>query len=105
MVNALRDILDGKDTVMPKTPSAPVLYQTWQTSGVAAVLEQWKSMQSGAVYDTRESELGRLAGTIAGKKKIADALVLAKAAEAQAPKSVGVAMLLGRVEAAAGHKV
>jgi lipopolysaccharide biosynthesis regulator YciM len=68
-------------------------------------MEQWKSMRAGAVYDTREGELLRLAGTLAGKGKTADALELAKAADALAPKSVSVAMLMGRVEAASGHRV
>jgi CubicO group peptidase (beta-lactamase class C family) len=105
MVDALRAILDGKDATMPKTPAAPVLYKTWQASGIGAVMEQWKSMRGGAVYDTREGELVRLAGTIAGKGKTADALELAKAADALSPKSVSVAMLMGRVEAASGHRV
>lgn len=105
MVNGLRAILDGKDATMPKTPSAPALYQTWKTSGIGAVLDQWKSMKAGTVYDTRENELTRLAGTILGKGKPADALELAKVAETQAPKSVGVAMLMGRVHAVLGHRV
>jgi CubicO group peptidase (beta-lactamase class C family) len=105
MVNGLRAILEGKDAAMPKVPAAPVLYKTWKTSGIGAVMEQWKSMKEGGVYDTREGELVRLAGAVAGKGKTADALELAKAAEAQAPKSVGVAMLMGRVQASAGHKV
>jgi CubicO group peptidase (beta-lactamase class C family) len=105
MVAGLRAILDGKDAQMPKTPAAPVLYKTWKSSGIAAVMEQWKSMQTGGVYDVRESELTRLAGTVLGKGKVADALELAKAAEVLAPKSVGVAMLMGRVQAAAGHRV
>jgi Flp pilus assembly protein TadD len=90
---------------MPKTPAAPVLYKTWQASGIAAVMEQWKSMQAGGVYDVREGELTRLAGMLLGKGKTADALELAKAAEAMAPKSAGVAMLMGQVQAAAGHRV
>jgi tetratricopeptide (TPR) repeat protein len=108
MVNALRAILDGKNgamPAMPKTPAAPALYKTWQASGIAAVMEQWKSMKAGGVYDTREAELLRLAGTLAGKGKTADALELAKTAEALAPNSVGVATLMGRVEAASGHRV
>jgi CubicO group peptidase (beta-lactamase class C family) len=108
MVNGLRAILDGKDgamPTMPRTPAAPALYKTWQASGIGAVMEQWKSMKAGGVYDTREAELLRLAGTLAGKGKTADALELAKAAEALAPNSVSVAMLMGRVEASSGHRV
>jgi CubicO group peptidase (beta-lactamase class C family) len=105
MVNGMRDILDGKDAPMPKTPSAPALYKTWHTSGVAAVIEQWKSMKTGMVYDTRETEWVRFVMTVLGKGKTADALELAKVVDAQAPKSVGVAMLMGRVQAAAGHRV
>jgi predicted negative regulator of RcsB-dependent stress response len=82
-----------------------VLYKTWKTGGIGAVMEQWRSMQEGGVYDVRESELTRLAGTVLGKGKVGDALVLAKAAEELAPKSVGVAMLMGRAQAAAGHRV
>lgn len=105
IITGLRQILDGKDATTPKTPAAPALYKTWQTSGIGAVLEQWKSMKAGTVYDTREGELMRLAGTLLGRGKTADALELAKAAEAMAPKSAGVATLMGRVEAAAGHRV
>jgi tetratricopeptide (TPR) repeat protein len=105
MVNALRAILDGKDAAMPKPPAAPVLYKTWQASGIGAVMEQWKSMKAGGVYNTREAELLRLAGKLLGKGKTADALELAKAADAMAPRSAGVATFMGRVEAAAGHRV
>jgi hypothetical protein len=105
MVTGLRAILEGKDAETPRTPAAPVLYKTWKTGGIGAVMEQWKSMQEGGGYDVRESELTRLAGTVLGKGKVGDALVLAKAAEVLAPKSVGVAMLMGRVQAAAGHRV
>jgi CubicO group peptidase (beta-lactamase class C family) len=105
MVTALRAILDGKDAPMPKTPASPVLYKTWRSSGIGAVMEQWKSMQAGTVYDTREGELTRLAGTLLDKGKTADALELAKVAEAMAPKSVAVSTLVGRVQAAAGHRV
>jgi tetratricopeptide (TPR) repeat protein len=105
IVDGLRSILDGKTPEMPKLPAAPVLYKTWQSSGIGAVMDQLKSMQSGTVYDTREGELTRLAGTLLAKGKAADALELAKAAEAASPKSAGVAQLMGRVEAAAGHRV
>lgn len=105
MVDGLRAILEGKDAKMPKTPAAPVLYKTWQRGGIRAVVEQWAEMKQGSTYDTREGELTRLAGTLLGKGKVGDALVLAKEASAMAPKSAGVAMLLGQVESAAGHKV
>jgi predicted negative regulator of RcsB-dependent stress response len=68
-------------------------------------MEQLKSMQAGSVYDTREGQLIRLAGTLLGKGKTADALELTKAAEAAAPQSAAVATLMGRVQAAAGHRV
>ena len=105
MVKELRAILDGKDAVMPKTPSAPGLYKTWQSGGITAVLDQWKSMRAGTTFDTREGELLRLAGTLLGKGKAGDALKLAKVADEMAPKSMGVAMLLGRVHGALGHRV
>lgn len=105
MVSGLRAIFDGKDAAMPKTPASPVLYKTWQSAGIRAVMEQLKSMQAGAVYDTGEGQLLRLAGTLLGKGKIADALELATAAEATAPKSAGVATFMGRAQAVAGHRV
>jgi CubicO group peptidase (beta-lactamase class C family) len=105
MVDGLRAILDGKAPPLPKTPAAPLLYKTWQSSGIGAVMEQLKSMQAGTVYDTRERELTRLASTLLGKGKTADALELVRAAEAAAPKSFNVATLMGRVQAAAGHRV
>jgi len=105
MVEGLRAILDGKQAAMPGTPASPVLYKTWQSSGIGAVMEQLKSMQAGTVYDTREGQLSRLARTLLGKGKTADALEVARAAEAASPKSAGVAMLMGQVQAAAGHRV
>jgi tetratricopeptide (TPR) repeat protein len=104
MVEGLRAILDGKQAAMPKTPASPVLYKTWQSSGIGAVMEQLKSMQAGTVYDTRERELSRLAGTLLGKGKVDDALRVAQAAEAASPKSSNVAALMGQVQAAAGHR-
>ena len=105
MVVELRAILDGKEPAMPRTPAAPVLYKTWQSGGINAVMEQWKTMQAGSMYDTRENELLRLAGTLLGKGKAADAFELTKIADQMAPKSVGVAMTMGRVQAALGHRV
>lgn len=106
IVALLRAVLDGKEPVMPKTPSAPVLYKTWQTGGINAVLEQWKSMKAaGSVYDTREGQLLRLAAALAGKGKPAEALQLAKLAEAEAPKSVAVQTTLGQVHRALGNRV
>ncbi|HVO98303.1 MAG TPA: serine hydrolase [Bryobacteraceae bacterium] len=105
MVEGLRAILEGKDPKAPKTPAAPVLYKTWQSGGIHAVMEQWTQMKQGSTYDTSEGELTRLAGALAGKGKVDDALVLAREASAMAPKSAGTAMFLGQVESAAGHKV
>jgi CubicO group peptidase (beta-lactamase class C family) len=105
MVSGLRAILEGKDSPMPKIPASPVLYKTWQSGGVRVAMDQLRSMQAGAVYDTRAGELMRLAGTLLGKGKTADALEVAKAAEAADPKSAAAAALLGRVQAAAGHRV
>ncbi len=105
MVDGLRAILDGKTAEMPKVPAAPVLYKTWQSSGIGALMDQLKSMQAGTVYDTREGELTRLTGALLGKGKAADALEVAKVAEAAWPKSANVATLMGRVQAVAGHRV
>jgi CubicO group peptidase (beta-lactamase class C family) len=105
MVAGLRAILDGQDAAMPKTPAAPALYKTWQASGIVAVKQQWKSMQAGAVYDTGAGELMRLAGTLLGKGKTGDSLELAQMAEEMEPKNAGAAELVGRVQAAAGHRV
>ena len=105
IVAGLQAILEGKEAPMPKILAAPGLYKTWLSSGIGAVMDQLKSMQAGSVYDTREGQLIRLAGTLPGKGKTGDALELAKAAEAAAPKSAAVATLMGRVQAAAGHRV
>ncbi len=105
MVAGLRAILDGKDAPSPKTPAAPVLYKTWESSGIAAVLDQLKSMQAGSVYDTGEGQLIRLSQTMLAKQKTADALEVTTAAEVVAPKSAAVFTLMGRVQAAAGHRV
>ncbi|MEO8131573.1 MAG: hypothetical protein ABI822_31050 [Bryobacteraceae bacterium] len=105
IVAGLRAILEGKETPMPKIPAAPALYKTWLSSGIGAVMDQLKSMQAGSVYDTREGQLISLAGTLLSKEKNTDALELAKAAEAAAPKSAGVATFMGRVQAANGNRV
>ena len=105
IVAGLRALLEGKEAPMPKIPASPALYKTWLSSGMGAVRDQLKDMRAGSVYDTREGELIRLSGTLLGKGKTADALELAKAAEAAAPKSAAVAMLMGRVQAVGGHRV
>jgi predicted negative regulator of RcsB-dependent stress response len=68
-------------------------------------MDQLKSMQAGSIYDVREGQLIRLAETLLSKGKTSDALELAKAAEATAPKSAAVATLTGRVQTRAGHRV
>jgi CubicO group peptidase (beta-lactamase class C family) len=105
MVAGLRAILDGKEASMPKPPAAPVLYKTWQSSGIEAAMSRYKTQQFRVEHDVRADQLIRLADAILAKEKAADALRVAKAAEAEAPKSVGVYMLLGRVERASGHRV
>jgi CubicO group peptidase (beta-lactamase class C family) len=105
MVIALRAVLDGKPAPMPKMPSSPVLYKTWQSSGISAAMAQLKSMQAGSEYDTRDGQLMRLAGAIMGKGKPDDALQIMAAAEAVSPKSANIAEITGRIQAAGGHKV
>jgi len=105
MVEGLRAILNGKEAVMPKTPSAPLLYKTWKSLGIRGVMEQVKSIETGGVYDAGQGQLLRLAGTLMGKGKIEDALELVTEAEKLAPKSAGVAQMMGDVQAAAGHRV
>lgn len=105
MVAGLRDILDGKQPTMPKTPAAPALYKTWKSGGIDAAMAQLKSMQAGQGFDTGTEQLSDFANTLLGKGKTDDALKVALAAQAVEPKSVGVYLLLGQVQRKAGHRV
>ena len=105
MVAGLRDILDGKEPEMPKTPAARLLYKTWQTDGIAKTMDQLKSMQSGKEYDTGTGQLSRLAGAMLQKHKVDDALQVALVAQKTSPDDIGVYYLLGQVQRAAGHRV
>ena len=90
---------------MPKPPAAPVLYKTWQSSGVQATLDQFHTAEFRSAHEVSADQLIELAGAMLEKEKVTDALEVAKAAEGEAPKSMGVLMLVGRVERAAGHRV
>lgn len=101
----IRAILDGKTPQMPKRPAAMELYQTYQSSGVDAVLRQAREMRSGSQWDAGDGELLRLAGHLLSVGKSAGALALAKMVSAEAPKSPGAAAMLAQAEEANGHRV
>jgi CubicO group peptidase (beta-lactamase class C family) len=105
MTQGIRAILEGQEAKMPKTPAAPALLRTWQTSGLQAAKDQIHAMQSGSEFDAGQGELSRLAGQILAKGKTDDALAVAQLAEAAAPKSAGVQMLLGQIHRQAGHRI
>ncbi len=107
MATAIRAVLDGREPVMPKRPASPVLYRTYQGSGLAVTIEQIHSLQTAAnpEYDAGEGELSRLAGHLLSRGKTQDALELAKLIAADTPKSAGAAMLLGNAQRSAGHRV
>jgi hypothetical protein len=105
MTAGIKSILEGHEAKMPKTPGAPVLYKTWQTSGVQAAVDQIHTMQSGAEYDAGAQELSRVAGQLLSKGKADDALAIALLAEAAAPKSSGVQALLGQIHRRQGHRI
>ncbi len=106
MAKGVRAILDGHNPEFPKQPASPVLYKTYQTSGIAATLEQIRSLQSTAntTYDAGESELSRLTGHLLTAGKSADALAIAKLIAEKYPKSAGAATLLARAYQATGHR-
>jgi len=106
MAKGVRAILDGHDPEFPKQPASPVLYKTYQTSGIAATLEQIRSLQSAAnpAYDAGESELSRLTSYLLAAGKSADALAIAKLIAEKYPKSPGAETLLARAYQAAGHR-
>ena len=102
---AIRAILDGKEPVMPKQPAAPVLFKTYEASGLAAALAQAKEMQSGSQYDAGNGELARLAGQLLASGKAVDGLELAKKVAEAAPKSADIAVLLARAHRANNHRI
>jgi len=106
MAKGVRAILDGHDPEFPKQPASPVLYKTYQTSGIAATLEQIRSLQSPAntTYDAGESELSRLTSHLLTAGKSAHALAIAKLIAEKYPKSPGAETLLARAYQAAGHR-
>jgi CubicO group peptidase (beta-lactamase class C family) len=102
---AIRAILDGKEPDMPKQPAAPVLFKTYEASGLAAALAQAKEMQSGSQYDAGNGELARLAGQLLATGKAVDGLELAKNVAEASPKSAEIAVLLARAHRANNHRI
>ncbi len=105
MAEAIRAILDGKEPAMPKQPAAPMLFKTYQASGLAAALAQAKEMQAGAQYDAGSGELSRLAGELLATGRNVDALELARKLAEESPRSAGAAALLARAHRANGHRI
>ena len=105
MTVGIKAILDGRQPVMPKTPASPVLYKTWQASGIEAATDQARAMQSGAEYDAGAQQLSRLASHLLANGKTDDALTVAHLAETAAPKSAGVQTLLGQIHSKAGRRI
>jgi len=105
IATGVRAILDGKAAVMPKQPAALTLYQTYQKSGLAAVLAQAKEMQAGTQYEAGRVELSQLAGHLLAAGQPADALLLAKKIAEDAPKSADTAVLLAQAHRANGNRI
>ena len=105
MAAEIRAILDGKEAKMPKTPAAPVLYETYKASGYVAMLNQARGMKASSDYDAGDGELSRVAGQLLSTGKAADGLALAKAIAEGAPKSVGAASLLAQAYRANGQRI
>jgi CubicO group peptidase (beta-lactamase class C family) len=105
IANGIRAILDGREPVMPKQPAAPLLFKTYQSSGLAAALAQAKELQAGTQYDASSGELSRLAGQLLATGKAADALELARKLAEESPRSAGTAVLLARAHRANGNRI
>jgi CubicO group peptidase (beta-lactamase class C family) len=105
IADGIRAILDGKEPVMPKQPAAPLLFKTYQSSGLAAALAQAKELQAGTQYDASGGELSRLAGQLLATGAAADALELAKKLAEESPRSAGTAVLLARAHRANGNRI
>jgi CubicO group peptidase (beta-lactamase class C family) len=104
MTAGIRAVLDGKKPEYPKEPAAPVLFKTYQTSGLDAAMKQAAEMKAGSQYDAGMGEVIRFAGQVLAKGNKADALTAAKKIMESAPKSAGAATLLARAEEANGHR-
>lgn len=103
MEGKIREILRGEVPQMPKPPGAAALLKTYESSGIAAALQQAGGADSP--YDLREGQLSRVAGHLLSKGKLADGLALAKLIMEKNPKSAGAAMLLARAQQASNNKV
>lgn len=101
----IKSILDGHDPKMPKAPAAPLLYKTWQSSGLPAVTSQIHSMQAGTEFDAGVQAVSALAARMLSEGKTSDALAVARLAEAAAPKSANVQALIGQIQQRAGHRI
>jgi CubicO group peptidase (beta-lactamase class C family) len=105
MASAIRVILDGKQPSMPKRPGASVLFETYERSGLAAMLVRAEEMQGGTEYRADNDELSRLANQLLATGKNTDALELAKKLAQDSPSSAAAAVLLGRAHRANGHRI
>ena len=106
MAKGVRAILEGRQPEFPKQPAAPILLKTYQSSGIAATLDQIRALRSASnsTYDAGESELSRLAGYLAATGKAEDSLAVAKLVAEAFPKSAGAETLLARAYQATGHR-
>jgi CubicO group peptidase (beta-lactamase class C family) len=106
MAAGIRAILEGRQPEFPKQPAAPVLLKTYRSSGIAATLEQIRTLRSpsNTTYDAGEGQLSRLAGYLAENGKAEDSLALARLIAETFPKSAGAETLLARAYQATGHR-
>jgi CubicO group peptidase (beta-lactamase class C family) len=105
MAGGVRDILNGKQPAAPRVPAAPLLFKTYESSGLGAALAKAKELQSSKEYDASHGELSRLAEHLLAIGKNADALELANKLSGDAPKSAPAAALLARAHRANGNRI
>jgi CubicO group peptidase (beta-lactamase class C family) len=105
MATGIRAILEGRRAPSPQLRSSPVLYKTYLSSGIAVMMDRLKKLKANNEYDTGVGELSRVTNQLLTLGKSADAVELARRIAADSPKSAAAAILLGRAERAAGHRV
>ena len=105
MANGVRAVLDGKQPIAPRIPAGPLLFKTYESSGLSAVLASATELHSSKEYDASNAELSRLTDHLLSIGKNADALELAKKLSTDAPRSAPTAALLARAHRANGHRI
>ena len=101
---AIRNILYGKPSEMPKKSLAKTVYNTINEKGLAAGLSEFKALKNSDVYSLNEGEINAAGYQLLMSGKTAEAIEMFKLNVEAFPKSGNVYDSLGEAYLKAGNK-